>query len=74
MTPDRLSECLSIIRWTPDTLARALKCDVSLVEAWLGDTEEIPPKAGAWLEALAITHAATEALKPAGLKGRRAKA
>ncbi|QPC95732.1 hypothetical protein [Mesorhizobium sp. INR15] len=71
MTPDRLSKCLSIIRWTPSTLARCLGCDVSLVNAWLNDREEIPVKAGAWIETLATIHEKAEMLKPVGLKGKR---
>jgi hypothetical protein len=73
MTPDRLSHCLSIIRWTPDTLAQALGCYVSLVHAWLDDLEEVPMKTGAWIETLATTHAAAESLKPLGMKGKRAR-
>jgi hypothetical protein len=73
MTPERLGECLSIVRWSPDTLAQALGCYVSLVHAWLEGLEEVPPKAGAWIEALATTHSSAEALKPVSLKGKRAK-
>lgn len=73
MTPERLSECLEIIRWTPDTLARALDCDVSLVDAWLNDLDEIPMKTGAWIEAMALAHKSVEALKPVGLKGKQFK-
>lgn len=73
MTPDRLSECLAIIRWTPDTLARALGCDVSLVNAWLDDLDEIPMKAGAWIETMTTVHQVAETQKPTGLKGKRFK-
>lgn len=73
MSPDRLSECLAIIRWTPDTLARALGCDISLVNAWLDDIEEILPKAGAWIETMALTHKSAESMKPISLKGKRFK-
>jgi hypothetical protein len=55
----------------PNTLARALGCDVSLVNAWLDDLDEIPVQTGAWIEALARVHQQTETLKPVGLKGRR---
>lgn len=71
MTPERLDECLSILRWSPDTLAQALGCSVSLVHAWLEGLEEVPPKASAWIETLATTHSSAEALKPVSLKGRR---
>jgi hypothetical protein len=71
MTPNRLEECLAIIRWTPDTLAQALGCYVSLVHAWLDGIEEVPPKTSAWIETLAATHATAEGLKPVNLKGKR---
>lgn len=71
MTPERLDECLSLIRWSPDTLARCFGCDVSLVEAWLSGEVEIPMKAGAWIKVLAEAHEAAETLKPKSLKGKR---
>lgn len=71
MTPERLDECLSIIRWSPDTLARALECHVSLVDAWLSGEMEIPIKTSAWIETLTVAHAAAEAVKPVGLKGKK---
>lgn len=73
MSPERLSECLSIIRWTPDVLALALGCDVSLVNAWLDDLDKVPMKAGAWIETLATVHAAAERQKPVALKHKRHK-
>ena len=73
MTPERLAECLSIVRWAPDTLAQALGCDMSLVKAWLDDLEEIPMKTGAWIETLATVHQVAEAQKPVSLKGKRAR-
>lgn len=60
MTPTRLVECLSIVRWTSLDLADALECDVSLVEAWLEGVEEIPVKTAAWIETLATVHLAAE--------------
>lgn len=71
MTPARLVECLEILRWANETLSEALGCDEGLVEAWVLGLEEIPPKAGAWVEALTVAHAAAETLKPTGLKGKR---
>lgn len=71
MTPARLDECLSIIRWTPDTLAQCFDCDVSLVEAWLSGEVEVPAKAAAWIETVAMHMEAAEAIKPTGLKGKR---
>lgn len=72
MTPNRLEDCLTVIRWSPDTLARALECDVSLVEAWLDDLEEIPAKTAAWIEVLALFHEKAELVRPIGLKGKKA--
>ena len=71
MTSQRLHECLRIIRWSPDALAEALGCDISLVLAWLENAEEVPIKTGAWIETLATAHAAAEAVKPASLRGKR---
>ena len=73
MTPERLDECLSIIRWSADTLARCLECEVSLIGAWLDGELEVPPKAAAWIETVAMHMEAAEMLKPKGLKGKRLK-
>lgn len=74
MTAEELDRCLSIIHWTPDTLARVLECDVSLVHAWLNGEAEIPMKAGIWIKLVAEHHIAFEATKPIGLKGKRFRA
>lgn len=71
MTPDRLDECLQALRWSPDTLASAFECDVSLVEAWLTGESDIPPKAAAWVETLASYHEAAEEMKPTSMKGKK---
>jgi hypothetical protein len=71
MTPDRLEESLHIIRWTLDTLATCLDCDVSLIEAWLSGEAEIPTEVGAWIHTLASLHRSAETEKPASLKGKR---
>lgn len=73
MTPERLEECLSIVRWPPATLAEALGCDVSLIHAWLNGLEPVPIKTSAWIETLATTHTAAEKLKPVGIKGKRGR-
>lgn len=72
MTPERLDECLFVIRWSPDTLADCFGCDVSFVEAWLSGEAEIPPKAAAWIETVAAHMEVAETMKPKGLKGKRA--
>ena len=71
MTPSRLTECLVIIRWTPEILAEALGCDESLVNAWILGHAEVPVKTAAWIHTIATFHEAAEAQKPASLKGRR---
>lgn len=73
MTPERLRECLVILRWHNATLAEALGCDEHLILAWVAGYEDIPAKVGAWLEALTLVHAETEKLKPASVKGRKLK-
>jgi hypothetical protein len=71
MTPADLDTALSDIRWTPDILARAIGCEVSLVHAWLDGNAEIPLKAGVWIAVLAEHHRAMEDEKPKGFKGKR---
>ena len=71
MTPDQLDDALHDIRWTPDILARALGCDVSLIHAWLDGNAEIPMKTGAWLTVLAEAHRSMEHMKPTTVKGKR---
>lgn len=70
MTPARLDESLSALRWSPEILANVLECDVSLVGAWLIGEVEIPPKTAAWIESLARYHEAAETLKPRRIRGK----
>jgi hypothetical protein len=65
MTPERLSECLRVVRWSKQVLAEALDVPATLVTIWLAGTEEIPRKVGAWLEALCFVHEAAEETIPA---------
>ena len=60
MTPERLAECLSTIRWNPSTLAEAMDVPAQAVADWLSGGEDIPRKVAAWLdqEAVAATAAA----------------
>ncbi|AYG57992.1 hypothetical protein [Rhizobium jaguaris] len=58
MTPERFSECLLHIRWTPINLASALQCDLSWVEAMEAGNAEVPDGLAAWLETLAQCHEA----------------
>lgn len=71
MTPARFTECLEAIRWTEHTLARALECDLGLVEAMAAGEAVIPSRLAAWLEVLAQCHAAAEMEKPRSLKGKK---
>ena len=71
MTPAELDDALHIIRWTPDILARALECDVSLIHAWLDGNAEIPMKTGAWIKVLADAHRGIEEIKPKAVKGKK---
>lgn len=58
MTPARLRWCLDQVGWSTRHLAGVLGCDERLVRRWLSGQFTIPPKVGAWLEALAAVHAA----------------
>lgn len=64
MTPDRLEECLRLVRWPKDTLAKAVDVPSEAVTAWLAGTEAVPRKVAAWIEALCFVHEAAEASKP----------
>lgn len=64
MTPERLTECLRVVRWSRDVLAEALDVPSDLVNGWLAGTEQIPRKVGAWIEALCFVHEAAEETIP----------
>ncbi|KQV65201.1 hypothetical protein [Rhizobium sp. Root1220] len=68
MTPERFSECLLHIRWTPINIASALQCDLSWIEALEVGNETVPAELGTWLEALARAHEALPA--PATCRGK----
>lgn len=65
MTPERLTECLRIVRWHKDVLAEALDVPAQVASGWLAGTEEVPRTVGAWIEALCFVHEAAEQTKPA---------
>jgi hypothetical protein len=65
MTPTRLIECLAVIRWKPEILARAIDVPLATVRAWTLGTRDIPLKVASWLEALCFVHEAAEDTKPA---------
>ena len=64
MIPERLAECLRLVRWQKDALAEAIDVPSQVVTAWLAGTEPIPRKVAAWVEALCFVHEAAEATKP----------
>ena len=64
MTPERLAECLRLVRWHKDILAEAIDVPSEAVTAWLAGTEEVPRKVSAWIEALCFVHEAAEESKP----------
>ncbi|RYE08090.1 MAG: hypothetical protein EOP22_14900 [Hyphomicrobiales bacterium] len=64
MTPERLSECLRLVRWDQDTLAQAVDVPSLSVTAWIAGTEVVPRKLAAWIEALCFVHEAAEETKP----------
>jgi hypothetical protein len=65
MTPERLAECLQLVRWQKDVLAEALDVPSALVAGWLAGSEEVPRKVAAWIEALTFVHEAAEGTIPA---------
>ena len=64
MTPNRLADCLILIRWPPDVLAKAVDVPSEVVSAWLSGSELVPRNVGAWIEALCFVHEAAEITKP----------
>ena len=70
MKSDQLNHCLLDIGWSAEVLAQKLECHVLLVDAWLSGKAEIPPKAAAWITALAACHRAAEEGRPTSLKGK----
>lgn len=65
MTPERMQECLTTIRWSPVTLGAGLELDNSLIRAWMDGRVAIPVSVASWLEALCFTHEASDLLRPA---------
>lgn len=64
MQAKRMAECLHIIRWTPSTLANALRTNDDVIERWLSGADEIPTNVGSWVEALTFTHEASDDMRP----------
>lgn len=70
MSPDRLRDVLSLLRWSQRGLAEALTCDDRLVRRWASGDATVPPDVIEWLERLAAAHAALPA--PTGWRRRPA--
>ena len=64
MTPERLTECLRLVRWSKNVLAEALDVPSELVTGWLAGTDRYLAKVGAWIEALCFVHEAAEETIP----------
>jgi len=58
MTPDRLRECLALLRWSQRGLADALTMDERQVRRWATGAASIPDQVAAWLERRAAEMAA----------------
>lgn len=71
MRPDEIQSCLDALRWSPQTLADDLGCDLSAVEAWLDGSDKIPPKTKVWLYVLSLAHQAVNKEKPKTIRGKK---
>ena len=71
MEADRFNQALKSLRWSKETLADMLGCDISLVEAYSQGLLEPPPKLSAWLEVLAQVHEDLADVMPKSLAGKR---
>lgn len=60
MTPERLNQCMRIIRWHPDVLAKAVDVPSETVRAWITGATEVPQRVSGWIEALSFVHEAAE--------------
>jgi len=58
MTPDRLRECLALLRWSQRGLADALAMDERQVRRWATGAASMPDQVAAWLERRAAEMAA----------------
>ncbi len=70
MSPNRLREALSLLRWSQRGLAEALGCDDRLVRRWASGDATVPPDVATWLADLAEAHARRPA--PEGWRRRSA--
>ena len=58
MNPDRLRECLALLRWSQRGFADALVMDERQVRRWATGAAVIPDQVAAWLERRAAAMAA----------------
>jgi ribosome-binding protein aMBF1 (putative translation factor) len=56
MTPERFTECLTVLRWSQRSLADMLGRDESTVRRWAAGTYPVPSRVEGWLERLARAH------------------
>ena len=71
MKAGQLADCLRAVRWTPQTMADALGCDIAVVMAWLDGSDTIPPKAKVWINLLAMVHREADQERPTTIRGKR---
>lgn len=71
MKPDEIQACLDTLRWSPQTLADALGCDLGLVQAWLDGADKIPPKTKVWLFVLSLSHTEADRERPKTIRGKK---
>ena len=57
MSPDRLRECLDLIGWSGQGLAKRLGKDERQVRRWASGAYGVPEPIAAWLDGLARFHA-----------------
>jgi len=57
VTPDRLRECLALLRWSQRGLADTLDADERQVRRWAAGEYPVPAPVAAWLDRLAAFHA-----------------
>lgn len=50
MSPDRLRECLALLRWSQRGLADALGMDEARVRKWARGVGNVPADIAAWLD------------------------
>ena len=52
MTPDRMSECLTLLHWSKRGFADIAKVQERQVRRWTNGERRIPDRVGEWLETI----------------------